>query len=333
MTPRKRRITILSVVVLVAASMGVAAAMSAEKVTICHIPPGNPGNAHTISVGAPAVQKHVANHGDAIGACPRDPNVPPEADAGEDQCVLFGEEAVLDGSESNDPDNGPGPLTFEWTIVDAPDGSTATLSDATAVMPTITPDRLGDYEFELEVSDGDKSDTDTTVVTSYMDVTLDSELYEAFETQTIEVEVMIHTAAPEGGAELAVVLGDPTLAAPSLVDSNDVITTVTIPEGETSAVFELTGLADGTTTLTVGNADCDGAATSDVDVDPLPLEELAQELKIDADELAAQLDEILEFDGVTIPDFESSELWQAVTDVLDDIVAAFGGFFGDLLDV
>jgi hypothetical protein len=41
----------------------------AEKVTICHIPPGNPENAHTISVGAPAVPAH-EGHGDTLGSCP-----------------------------------------------------------------------------------------------------------------------------------------------------------------------------------------------------------------------------------------------------------------------
>ena len=39
------------------------------KVTICHIPPGNPDNAHTITVGAPAVPAHLA-HGDTLGPCP-----------------------------------------------------------------------------------------------------------------------------------------------------------------------------------------------------------------------------------------------------------------------
>jgi hypothetical protein len=40
-----------------------------EKVTICHIPPGNPENRHTITVGAPAVEAHVTQHGDFVGAC------------------------------------------------------------------------------------------------------------------------------------------------------------------------------------------------------------------------------------------------------------------------
>lgn len=38
------------------------------KVTICHIPPGNPAAAHTISVGKPALQAHLG-HGDIEGEC------------------------------------------------------------------------------------------------------------------------------------------------------------------------------------------------------------------------------------------------------------------------
>lgn len=43
----------------------------AEKVLICHIPPGNPENAHTISVSVNAVPAHLA-HGDSEGPCPED---------------------------------------------------------------------------------------------------------------------------------------------------------------------------------------------------------------------------------------------------------------------
>ncbi|HKG71491.1 MAG TPA: hypothetical protein VKA87_06300 [Nitrososphaeraceae archaeon] len=38
------------------------------KVTICHIPPGNPDNAHTIRVSENAVDAHLA-HGDTLGEC------------------------------------------------------------------------------------------------------------------------------------------------------------------------------------------------------------------------------------------------------------------------
>ena len=43
---------------------------STDKVTICHSPPGNPSNAHTITIGSPAARAHLANHsGDSEGSC------------------------------------------------------------------------------------------------------------------------------------------------------------------------------------------------------------------------------------------------------------------------
>jgi hypothetical protein len=59
-----------------------------EGVTICHIPPGNPANAHTLTVGEPAVKAHL-RHGDTLGSCggsqepTPDAGTPPtESDAG-----------------------------------------------------------------------------------------------------------------------------------------------------------------------------------------------------------------------------------------------------------
>ncbi len=39
-----------------------------HKVTICHIPPGNPANAHMINVSKNAIRAHLA-HGDVLGGC------------------------------------------------------------------------------------------------------------------------------------------------------------------------------------------------------------------------------------------------------------------------
>jgi len=50
---------------------------SVKKTTICHIPPGNPANAHTICVGNAAVPAHVNNHGDSIGPCAVETPCPP----------------------------------------------------------------------------------------------------------------------------------------------------------------------------------------------------------------------------------------------------------------
>lgn len=53
-----------------------------KKVLICHFPPGNPDNAHSICVGKPAVDPHVRLHGDHVGACEGSPPPPvPTPDA------------------------------------------------------------------------------------------------------------------------------------------------------------------------------------------------------------------------------------------------------------
>lgn len=45
--------------------------VTGTKVTLCHIPPGNPAARHTITIGAPAVRAHLA-HGDYLGRCAGD---------------------------------------------------------------------------------------------------------------------------------------------------------------------------------------------------------------------------------------------------------------------
>ena len=50
------------------------------KVLVCHVPSGNPENAHTIEVGESAVPAHLA-HGDTEGACPEE--TPSDGDEGD----------------------------------------------------------------------------------------------------------------------------------------------------------------------------------------------------------------------------------------------------------
>ncbi|ESU28941.1 hypothetical protein FLJC2902T_09730 [Flavobacterium limnosediminis JC2902] len=45
----------------------------AHKVTICHYPPGNPGNVQKITISTNAVEKHIENHGDVVLEDPCDP--------------------------------------------------------------------------------------------------------------------------------------------------------------------------------------------------------------------------------------------------------------------
>lgn len=44
-----------------------------EKVTICHFPPGNRDNAHTIVISISAWPAHEQLHGDTMGECGGDP--------------------------------------------------------------------------------------------------------------------------------------------------------------------------------------------------------------------------------------------------------------------
>jgi hypothetical protein len=52
--------------VLLLVWLSVPALAAGDKVTICHIPPGNPENVQIIEVSAEAAQKHIDRHGDSI---------------------------------------------------------------------------------------------------------------------------------------------------------------------------------------------------------------------------------------------------------------------------
>jgi hypothetical protein len=94
-------------------------------------------------------------------------NIPPVANAGPDQSVHAGTVVTLDGSGSTDPD-GHYPLSYAWQIISKPAGSTAALSNPTAVNPSFTADVLGDYTVELIVADslGLQSAPDTVIIST-----------------------------------------------------------------------------------------------------------------------------------------------------------------------
>lgn len=80
-------------------------------------------------------------------------NVAPVANAGTNLSVLRdGTAVLLDGSGSSDA-NGDG-ITYRWSLLDKPAGSTLVFNGATVVRPAWTPDVVGTYIFSLVVSDG-----------------------------------------------------------------------------------------------------------------------------------------------------------------------------------
>lgn len=84
-------------------------------------------------------------------------NSAPVSNAGANQNVTVGVLATLDGTGSTDADRDL--LTYSWTLISKPSGSSATLSSATSPKPTITPDVAGTYVASLVVNDGKVSST------------------------------------------------------------------------------------------------------------------------------------------------------------------------------
>ncbi len=92
-------------------------------------------------------------------------NSAPVANAGPDQTVLVTQTVTLDGSGSFDVDGDA--LTYFWSLTSVPAGSTATLSNPSAVMPTFVVDRPGLYVAQLVVHDGSiASGPDTVTITT-----------------------------------------------------------------------------------------------------------------------------------------------------------------------
>ena len=81
-----------------------ACATKPPKQAVCHIPPGNPANAHTICISKSAVDKHVSLHGDHLGAC--DPGTGGSGQGGS---------AQGGSGQGGDPGSAGGPSTDDCT--------------------------------------------------------------------------------------------------------------------------------------------------------------------------------------------------------------------------
>ncbi len=81
----------------------------------------------------------------------------PFAMAGADRIVDTGSFVTLDGTASWDPDGGPGPLTYVWSLISGPP---AKITNYNKVEAQFQPQLPGTYVFQLQVSDGVSTATD-----------------------------------------------------------------------------------------------------------------------------------------------------------------------------
>ena len=134
----------LAAALLLLALLAFSAPAWAAKIEVCHIPPGNPGNLHTITISEHALQAHLA-HGDFLGDCSAAPcpcmRIPQFnlVLANVNFCAGSGESDLV---SKDPPVEGPDPL-LEVAFAEAPNiGSSScgyvNLNTQTSIVLTIT---------------------------------------------------------------------------------------------------------------------------------------------------------------------------------------------------
>jgi hypothetical protein len=88
-------------------------------------------------------------------------NSPPVANPGPNQTVAVGAAVTLNGSASSDVDGDP--LTYLWSLITKPAGSSADLSSGRSPSPTFVADKVGTYVAQLVVNDGIVNSAPATV--------------------------------------------------------------------------------------------------------------------------------------------------------------------------
>ncbi len=81
-----------------------------------------------------------------------DPTTLPVANAGTDLVTMIGSAVSMSGAASYDPQGRS--FTYSWSVIDHPANSTATLTGADTVSPSLTPDIKGVYVVNLVVNNG-----------------------------------------------------------------------------------------------------------------------------------------------------------------------------------
>ena len=172
-------------------------------------------------------------------------NSAPIAEAGDDQSILVGNTAFLDGGQSFDADGDA--LTFHWILGSSPPGSLAQLSSGTTMTPTFTPDIPGRYILRLIVNDSVTDSTaDIVTISASSEITL-RESFSAFGKLGAGLQLsyrLILGSDQHGGitvrisssdTRLALISNDAGVAGSAFID-------VFIPHGQRTHDFMLQGV-------------------------------------------------------------------------------------------
>ncbi len=89
----------------------------------------------------------------------------PYANAGPNQTVPVGRTVILDASGSTNP-SGSGFLTYNWTFLSRPPGSSAILRNATDVRAEFVVDVIGSWTVQLTVNNGVSTDTSIVIIST-----------------------------------------------------------------------------------------------------------------------------------------------------------------------
>jgi len=148
--------------------------------------------------------------------------------------------------------------------------------------------------------------------------------------------VSLDGAAPPGGADVHILFTpddvgegeDPADAHATVAD--EPVDSILVPQGDNSASFLIVAGAVGALDLTVtlGSEECNRSDTVRVFVVGSLLEQIGINLDKDIEAIAADLQALLEAGTAIDPDFESSQLWQDITDAPGDLAR----FIDDAID-
>jgi hypothetical protein len=169
-------------------------------------------------------------------------NTPPVADAGANRAVATGVVVVLDGSNSSDADHDP--ITWSWSLISRPAGSTAVLQGAGTVSPSFFADVAGTYVAQLIVSDGftTSNPSTVTITAGTAGISLSPNPLNISNSSAVLV-ITLASPAPAGGISLTVTSSNPGVAS--------VPGSVFLTETSSSVGLRVVGAAPGSAVIQV----------------------------------------------------------------------------------